>query len=278
MVVGVSFGLLAGTPRPTRSFAIINGGYAAFAVFFYFITPAVVASWGASGVFLMLAIAASVGASLLGWYPRERLPASRSVSTGLAAVPAFGWLAAVMLLSLAIGHAAIWSFVARLGEQHGLTHQRIGTALSVAALLTIAGPALASALDIKRGFALPMTTGVLAKAAIGAALVGTTSATAYFVLTPSFLLLNLFIIPYVMGDDVGGGSGRPTRRLRVNRTAGRKCRRHASGRNSRNTRGVSGAGGGLVCGVYHRNCADLPCRAPGRPPGASRRQRVVGGE
>jgi DHA1 family inner membrane transport protein len=199
IVVGVSFGLLAGTSRPTRAFAIINGGYAACAAFFYFVTPAVVGWGSAPGVFLMLALSASLGAVMLRWYPRDRLLASRSVSGGLSTVPAFGWLAGGVLLLLAVGHGAIWTFVARLGEQHGLSRQQIGSALSLAALLTIAGPALASVLEVKRGFSLPLISGVLLKSAIGVSLVWTATVLAFFVLTPSFLLLNLFIIPYVMG-------------------------------------------------------------------------------
>ncbi len=83
----------------------------------------------------MLAGAATVGGSLLAWYPRERLPASRKTSSSLAEVPAFGWIAAAVLTLLAIGHSAIWTFVARLGEHHGLTPTQIGSALSLAALL-----------------------------------------------------------------------------------------------------------------------------------------------
>lgn len=212
MVVGVSFGLLAGTTNPTRSFAIINGGYACFAAGFYFCTPSVVAWGGSAGVFLMLAAAASAGASLLVWYPRERLQASQSAALPLRAIPAFGWVAALMLTLLAVGHSAVWTFIARLGEHHNLTHGQIGSTLSVAALLTVAGPALASILDVRHGFAMPLTAGVFLKAAIAAGLTYTASASGYFVLTPTFLLLNLFIIPYVMGmmslaDPVGRLAG-----------------------------------------------------------------------
>jgi predicted MFS family arabinose efflux permease len=212
MVVGVSFGLLAGTANPTRSFAIINGGYACFAAGFYFLTPSVVAWGGAAGVFLMLAVAATLGAGLLVWYPRERLQASRSAVLPLRELPAFGWVAALMLTLLAVGHSAVWTFIARLGEQHNLTHGQIGSTLSVAALLTVAGPALASILDVRHGFALPLSCGVILKAGIAAGLTYTASAGGYFVLTPAFLLLNLFIIPYVMGmmslaDPVGRLAG-----------------------------------------------------------------------
>jgi MFS transporter, DHA1 family, inner membrane transport protein len=212
MVVGVSFGLLAGTANPTRAFAIINGGYACFAAAFYFFTPTVVAWGGSTGVFLMLAAAATAGAGLLVWYPRERLQASRSAILPLRELPAFGWVAALMLTLLAVGHSAVWTFIARLGEHHDLTRTQIGSTLSIAALLTVAGPALASILDVRHGFAIPLTSGVFLKAVIAAGLAYTASATGYFVLTPIFLLLNLFIIPYVMGmmalaDPVGRLAG-----------------------------------------------------------------------
>ena len=55
LIVAIAFSLAAGSPRPTRAFAVLNITYALFSTFFYLTVPYAIRWEGAAGAFLAMA-------------------------------------------------------------------------------------------------------------------------------------------------------------------------------------------------------------------------------
>ncbi|MEX1146747.1 MAG: MFS transporter [Sphingomonadales bacterium] len=199
LVVAITFSLAAGTIHPTRTFAMLNGAYALFSMIFYLSVPPFIAMSGASGAFLMMAGVAAVGGVMLFWFPDRPMKASELQKLSLRDVPVFGYVALAALIILWIGHNAVWTFIERLGTRVDLTIGQIGMVLSVSAFLTIGGPALARIIDTRWGHTNPIVLATALKILAVLALVYVPLTWVYASMVPVFLILALFIVPYVMG-------------------------------------------------------------------------------
>lgn len=199
LVVAIVFSLAAGTTHPTRTFAMLNGAYALFSMIFYLSVPIFIEMSGASGAFLMMAGVAAAGGLMLFWFPDRPMEASELQGLRLRDVPTFGYVALGALIILWIGHNAVWTFVERLGNRVDLSIGQIGMVLSVAAFLTIGGPALARIIDTRWGHTSPIVVATTLKTLAVLALVYVPLAWVYATMVPVFLILALFIVPYVMG-------------------------------------------------------------------------------
>ncbi|HEY8353191.1 MAG TPA: MFS transporter [Sphingomonadales bacterium] len=199
LVVAIVFSLAAGAKHPTRAFALLNATYAVFSTAFYLMAPFFIEMGGAKGAFLMMAGVAVIGALFLVWFPNRSMAASEVRNLRIREIPLFGFLALAALIILWTGQASIWTFIERLGARLDLTVAQIGGVLSVAAFLTIGGPTLARVIDTRFGHTRPILAGVALLIATALALIYLPSAMVYSAMVPSFLILSLFIVPYVMG-------------------------------------------------------------------------------
>lgn len=199
LVVAVTFSLAAGTVHPTRTFALLNGAYALFSMVFYLIVPTFIEMGGAAGAFYMMAGVAALGAAMLAWYPDRRMEASELKDLRLRDVPVFGFIALAALIILWIGHNAVWTFIERLGHRVDLSLGEIGTVLSISAFLTIGGPTLARLIDTRWGYVRPIVTATVIKTVVVMLLVYLSVAWIYMTMVPVFLIMALFIVPYIMG-------------------------------------------------------------------------------
>ena len=199
LVVAIVFSLAAGSSRPTRAFALLNIVYALFSTVFYLIVPYAIRWDGASGAFLAMGGVAVLGALFMLRFPAHRLTSSELTGLSIRSLPLFGFLAFAALIILWSGHNVVWTFIERIGVRAGMEITAIGAVLSFSALLTIAGPSLVRLLDTRLGYGTPMIGAILLK--IGAVLVigYVVSDRAFMIAVPAFMLLSLFITPYVMG-------------------------------------------------------------------------------
>ncbi|HEY0316636.1 MAG TPA: MFS transporter [Sphingomonas sp.] len=199
LVVAIVFSLAAGSARPTRAFAVLNVVYALFSTFFYLVVPYAIGWAGAAGAFLSMGGVAIAGALFMPAFPADRLAASEISGLRLRELPLFGFLAIAALVLLWSGHNMVFTFVERIGVRDGMDVKAIGAVLSLSAFLTIAGPGLARAIDTRLGYGVPMIVAILLKIAAMLVIGYIATATAFSFAVPAFMLLSLFITPYVMG-------------------------------------------------------------------------------
>ena len=199
LVVAIAFSLAAGSSRPTRAFALLNIVYALFSTAFYLTVPYAIRWDGASGAFLCMGAVAILGALFMVRFPAERLTSSELTGLSLKSLPTFGYLAFAALIILWSGHNVIWTFIERIGVRDGMDITQIGAVLSLSAFLTIAGPGLVRLLDTRLGYGVPMIGAILLKVVTVFVIGFVISERAFMLAVPAFMLLSLFITPYVMG-------------------------------------------------------------------------------
>lgn len=199
LVVAIAFSLAAGSSRPTRAFALLNIVYALFSAAFYMTVPYAIRWGGAEGAFLAMGSVAVLGALFMVRFPADRLTSSELTGLSLKALPAFGFFAFAALVILWSGHNVIWTFIERIGVRNGMDVTQIGAILSLSAFLTIAGPSLVRLLDTRLGYGVPMIGAILLKIVAVFVIGYVVSDRAFMIAVPAFMLLSLFITPYVMG-------------------------------------------------------------------------------
>lgn len=199
LVVAIAFSLAAGSSRPTRAFALLNIVYALFSTAFYLTVPYAIRWDGASGAFLCMGAVAIIGALFMVRFPAERLTSSELTGLSLKSLPMFGYLAFAALIILWSGHNVVWTFIERIGVRDGMDITQIGAVLSLSAFLTIAGPGLVRLFDTRLGYGVPMLFAIVLKVAAVFVIGFVVSDRAFAIAVPAFMLLSLFITPYVMG-------------------------------------------------------------------------------
>jgi len=211
LVISAAFGLAGRTAAPTRSFALLNGGYALLSAVTFFVVPFAITAKGAAGAFAFLCVATILGACLLPWIPvgrSEGHPAAKP-SNEIRTSNAGGFLALLALVVMIAGGSVIWTFIERLGLQTGLSLKEIGMILSAAALITLIGPTLAHILNTRVGYKLPVLLGMGVKTALALILGTVSSAVVFMAAVPLFNTSMLFTVPYLQAlMSLADGRGR----------------------------------------------------------------------
>ena len=199
LTISAAFGLAGRSVSPARAFAFLNGGYALMSAATYYVIPYVINSHGAFGAFALLSAATLVGACFLPWMPGGRSVAEVGASqSGDQSTSVVGGVLTLLSLVLFIGaSAAIGSYVERLGLRTGLPLTDVGMVLSIAALVTLIGPALAVAFDKRYGYKVPVFIAVIAKAVLALLLGMSASAAVFIVSVPLYNIAMLFAATYL---------------------------------------------------------------------------------
>jgi predicted MFS family arabinose efflux permease len=199
LVVAIIFGLAGQTANPTRSFAVLNCGYAGFSAAIFLIVPLAVEHSGIHGAFGSMAALSVIGAALLPWIP-EASPRTTQTSwfRGLPLQSA-GLLTAASLAVLFAAHGGIWTFIERIGIRDGLDLRLIGVVLSAGSALAIGGPLLSHVLEIKRGALRPILAALLVLSVTAACLCMGSNRVGYMLAAPLYSLSALFLVPYIQG-------------------------------------------------------------------------------
>jgi DHA1 family inner membrane transport protein len=199
LLVAALFSIAGQTPRPTRTFALINAAYAGLSAAAFLAAPYFVGRFGAQGIFALMAALALLGVLWLPWLPQGRTSAAPKTQrrgfaisgTGIAVIAAFFlfWTA----------HEVIWTFAERLGVRVGLDLPTIGKVLAASALAAVAGPVLAHALDLKYGVLRPLVVAIVVVGTSGLALSQTHVGGVFVGCVLIFSILTLFATPYFQG-------------------------------------------------------------------------------
>lgn len=198
LLVAALFSIAGQTVRPTKTFALLNGAYAAVSAAAFLAAPYFVARFGPRGIFALMTCLALVGVAFLPGLPRGAVPAlSRARLTlrippaGLAVIAAFFffWTA----------HEMVWTFAERLGVRIGLDLPAIGQVLAASALAAVAGPVLAHILELRHGVLRPLVAAIVIVALSAWAIAQTHSAALFIVAVLVLSILTLFATPYFQG-------------------------------------------------------------------------------
>jgi predicted MFS family arabinose efflux permease len=201
LLVAALFSLAGQTVNPTRSFAIINCGYAAISTLAFLVVSYFVRWFGPAGVFYLTTGLSLIGVAFVPFLPavgRERSSAAPILSNA-GAVRTTGLLILLTFFLFSTTKDCLWVFVERLGSRTGLTLPEIGRILSFTSAVAIAGPALAHVTESRFGAMKPLLLSIVVIAACGTVIASTGDSTVFMVLVPLFSALGLFATSYFQG-------------------------------------------------------------------------------
>ena len=220
VVAGVGGGLvsacgtaaLASSIDPDRAFAVVTVTSGLLYPLEPLAIPYAIEPYGVTGGYLLLAGMTVVFTPLFIWLlpAREVEGEDTPALTLLLEAPnrVLAIVAMVALFSFEIGQAAVYQFVAQLGEFAGLTKHAVGEAMSATSLLGLSGGAVAAVLGTRFGRKWPIIIGLFLNAAAAAGLALQSDPVAYWLLNLLWGVAYTFSVPYLMGalsalDDRG---------------------------------------------------------------------------
>jgi predicted MFS family arabinose efflux permease len=193
-MAGASGGLLAVmviscisfTRNPDRVMALFVVCQVSIQVIGFLVLPTVLAQWGVSGFFTFLSIIAVLGLILSVYFPtagREKPEFSDTAGnahqqlSGLHPV----WALVGMALFF-IAQVSVFSFIERLGVNLGFSAQDIGSALTAAVIIGLAGAILGAVVSIRFGRLMPLLISAIVQIVCFAALAGNIQYSLFIVL------------------------------------------------------------------------------------------------
>lgn len=159
-ILAVGCALLGDTDQADRNFGFLVAAEVFLQGVLFATFPALMVEHGVQAFFLALAALAVLVLALSTLLPArgvEHLPESSS-RQGQNRFPIQGLVATALFF---VGILMVWSFVERAGVARGFTVERVGSALSISAFISIAGALSASALGDRLGRVFPMLIGLL---------------------------------------------------------------------------------------------------------------------
>ena len=181
----------AGTPRPLRSFAVMNGGLAVAASSAYLLSARLLEQQGPRGLYVMMALFAAVAALCVPFLPADTVKAS--TTEGRFGFPVRAWYGQLAYTLFMLVTGGTWAFCLRLGVKNvGLSAAQVGRVISIAAALMIAGPYLANLLGKRFGWILPVTAAALAYFMVAWSFASVTSTWAFAITCVSHAVVSSF--------------------------------------------------------------------------------------
>jgi len=201
MVVATISAIFAGTRVPERSFSFLFMGNLLFGMTAFLALPSLVlAHWGLSGTYVVLAIlAAAVATILVTSLPNEPslTEESKDSNRSILGTGAVFGLIGVLVYFIAIG--ALWSFVEQLGTARNLAQNHVGLVLSATQVAGIFGALLAAWLTTKFGRRRPILAGTLVSLAAMALYLTGSNLSAYALASVLFFFAFIFTAAYLVG-------------------------------------------------------------------------------
>ncbi len=190
---------MAGTRLPERNFGLWTiANMAAASLLLYAVMPAVIASWGISGVFDTYLCLALPGFALLAWFP-DSIPV-RTVSAAPPSHLSAGvalCLAAILLSHLA--HGGIWAYMQRFGAAAGISAALTARALGYAAFAGLLGGVLVTLVGTRWGRVAPNAAALVLSAASALLVAAGRTSGIFAAAAMCFYLAWVFGLPYLMG-------------------------------------------------------------------------------
>lgn len=189
--------------NPHRLFSVVSMALGIFSAFFLAGVPRLLAAWGAPAMFDAFAavMAAGCAATLFAFpavsaRPEDHAMARRSP----VRLPFTVWLCVAGVSCLALVQSTMFSFIQRLGVDHGIPADRIGLVLISIGALAIFAPALAALLEKRLRARWVMIAGACVQAVLAVVISNTTALAPYAVCGVLLLTVMLFTHSFAFGE------------------------------------------------------------------------------
>jgi predicted MFS family arabinose efflux permease len=213
LLVGVSYSVFARTGSPDRCFGMLMVVQSSLGGLGLMFLPRLVPLFGASVLFLALALFSAVALSMLPFLPAYARPTdapapnSAPVET-LAAVPrdaqppAFPYALPIALLAVFFfqsGNMALAAYIIELGRAYGLSLDFISTWIGLSGWLATVGSVLVVVFGTRWGRTLPIAIGGAAAVVGNFAFHGSASAFVFAAANVATAITWFFVSPYLLG-------------------------------------------------------------------------------
>ncbi|CAM5786678.1 MFS transporter [Ottowia pentelensis] len=168
---GLTFthGVIGRSSNPHRLFALVQFAVGVFGILFFGAVPKIIAAHGGHALFLVFFVlmVIAVVASALFFPPGEARSVDRQAHHSTSKIPGAAWLAIVTVVLLTLNQAMMFSYVERIGVDHGFGQERANMVLIAVGFANLFPAVIAAALQKKVsprtvGMAAPILQGALA--------------------------------------------------------------------------------------------------------------------
>lgn len=173
-VFALTVAALGDNKHPDRAFGIAQVVQGAMMFFAFAGAAYILAEWSVSGLFYMLAGAATLMLLALWRYPSEgaqRVPGS-SAGTGAPNYTGLIWIGLIASFLFFVSIFGFWAYIERMGQATGLSIETIGLALGVSQFAAIVGAGAAAIASNRYGRTIPLTLALVGQLLVLWLLVG----------------------------------------------------------------------------------------------------------
>jgi len=203
LLVGVSYSVFARTGSPDRCFGVLMVVQSSLGGLGLMFLPRLVPLFGASVLFLALALFSAVALSMLPFLPAYARPTVAAVPTPAPVeARAFNYALPIALLAVFFfqsGNMALAAYIIELGRAYGLTLDFISTWIGLAGWLATVGSVLVVVFGTRWGRTLPIAIGGTAAVVGNFAFHGSASAFVFAAANVATAITWFFVIPYLLG-------------------------------------------------------------------------------
>lgn len=203
--LSITHGTIARSERPHRLFAVVNIALGVFAVLFLGLTPQIIAAIGGQAMFMVfgtvMAVAAAVSLLAFPVSSPRAAPSAPGVGRPQAAVPmpAVVWFGIVGIACMTVVQAMTFSFLERVGSEHGFERQAINGVLIALGLVNLFPAGFAALLERRWPARNVMLAGPPLQAGLCALIMTSTTFMPYAVAASVFAAVLIFVHTFAFG-------------------------------------------------------------------------------
>jgi len=196
--LSITHGTIARSARPHRLFAMAGAALGVFAVIFYAVVPQALSSAGGAALFATFAIVMGVAAlaALFAFPSPEAMPHAERAAARLTKPV---WCGIAGIACMALVQAMTFSFLERVGSDHGFSAAAVGGVLVALALVNLLPAPLAALLERRwRARSVLLASPVL-QALLTAVIMNATAFAAYAAAASVFAAVMIFAHTFAFG-------------------------------------------------------------------------------
>jgi predicted MFS family arabinose efflux permease len=201
--LSITHGTIARSERPHRLFAIVNIALGVFAVFFLGITPQIIAALGGQALFIVfgtvMAFAALVSLLAFPSPPAAAPGAPGAPARAPSPMPSAVWFGIVGIACMTVVQAMTFSFLERVGSEHGFERQAINGVLIALGLVNLFPAGFAALLEKRWPARNVMVAGPLLQAGLCALIMSSTAFMPYAAAASVFAAVLIFVHTFAFG-------------------------------------------------------------------------------
>jgi predicted MFS family arabinose efflux permease len=186
--------------NPDKVYGYFQVAWALGSVALFAVGGQLTAAFAHRGIFALIAGVTLALTPLLLFIPDARAKnGGAAAADEVRASPMLGVMTLAATGLYLIASAALYAFVAPLGERAGLDTEAVGYALTVATLVGLMGAGAATALNVRWGRAIPISGFCIAFSIFALALILSRNPTVYVVALVASAAIYYFSLPYLFG-------------------------------------------------------------------------------